>query len=225
VKENSPDIVQVMVISAIPSLRVGLKTILGIFPDIEVIAEAASLDDSSTLPPSIDVVLVVGLEFPSASWLSEIFTLYPQQVFLFLINPPASLPFRSLNQRPHGWINLNASPAEIRAAVHALQAGLVVIDPLFITQLNSPELHSSFRRSGNSLSDDSQLPAFESLTPREVEVLECLAQGLANKEIALRLTISEHTVKYHISSIFSKFGVNNRTEAVRQGIRSGIIVI
>ncbi|HEX7393628.1 MAG TPA: response regulator transcription factor [Anaerolineaceae bacterium] len=224
-KENSPDIIQVMVISAIPSLRVGLKTILNILPDIDVIAEAALLDVSGTLPPAIDVVLVAGLEFPSASWLSELFTHYPQQAFLFLINPPASLPSWSLNQRPHGWISLNASPADIRAAVHALQAGLLVIDPLFISQVNSPGLQSSFRRTGNSSPGDSQLPVFESLTPREVEVLECLAQGLANKEIALRLMISEHTVKYHISSIYSKFGANNRTEAVRQGIRSGIIVI
>lgn len=215
-----------MVISAIPSLRVGLKTILNVLPDIDVIAEAASLDGSSTLPPSIDVVLIAGLEFPSASWLNEIFNHYPQQAFLFLINPPASLPSWSLNQRPHGWINLNASPAEITAAVHALQAGLLVIDPLFIPQVNSPEIQStSFRQPDNSSPGDSQFLSFESLTPREVEVLECLAQGLANKEIALRLTISEHTVKYHISSIYSKFGVNNRTEAVRQGIRSGIIVI
>lgn len=214
-----------MVISAIASLRVGLKTILNILPDINVIAEAASLDGSSALPASVDVVLVAGLEFPSASWLNEIFALYPQQAFLFLINPPASLPSWSLNERPHGWINLNATPAEIRAAVHALQAGLLVIDPLFITQLNSPKLQSTFRRPGYTSPDDSQLPAIEPLTPRENEVLESLAQGLANKEIAIRLTISEHTVKYHISSIYSKFGVNNRTEAVRQGIRSGIIVI
>jgi DNA-binding NarL/FixJ family response regulator len=69
------------------------------------------------------------------------------------------------------------------------------------------------------------LELIEELTARESEVLQLLAQGLANKQIALALGISEHTVKFHISSIYAKLGVTNRTEAVTQGARLGLIVL
>jgi NarL family two-component system response regulator YdfI len=63
------------------------------------------------------------------------------------------------------------------------------------------------------------------LTEREGQVLQCIAQGLANKQIAVALGISEHTVKFHLSSIYSKLGATNRTEAVRLGTLQGIIVL
>jgi DNA-binding NarL/FixJ family response regulator len=63
----------------------------------------------------------------------------------------------------------------------------------------------------------------EPLTPREVEVLELLAEGLPNKAIAARLGISDQTVKFHVSSICGKLGAANRTDAVRRGVRRGLI--
>ena len=129
-----------------------------------------------------------------------------------------------------GFINLNASAEEIAGAIYALQAGLWVMDPSFVSLLghfsnsNSPSrllVDGSFDQD----TEETQFAVIDSLTPRESEVLQCLAGGLTNKEIAKHLSISEHTVKYHISSIYSKLGVNNRTEAVRQGILGGIIVI
>ena len=63
------------------------------------------------------------------------------------------------------------------------------------------------------------------LTDREIEVLQLLAQGMANKQIALQLGISEHTVKFHISGIYTKLGVSNRTAAVRMGVRRGLILL
>jgi len=65
----------------------------------------------------------------------------------------------------------------------------------------------------------------ESLTPREVQVLELLAEGLPNKAIAARLDISDQTVKFHVSSICGKLGAANRTEAVRIGLRRGLITL
>ena len=65
----------------------------------------------------------------------------------------------------------------------------------------------------------------EPLTPREVEVLELLAEGLANKAIAARLHISDQTVKFHVSSISGKLGAANRTDAVRRAIRRGLITL
>ena len=66
---------------------------------------------------------------------------------------------------------------------------------------------------------------YEALTPRELEVLEALAQGLPNRAIASHLAISEHTVKFHVSSIFSKLGAQNRTDAVRRGVRLGLVAL
>jgi len=63
----------------------------------------------------------------------------------------------------------------------------------------------------------------ESLTPRELDVLVLLADGVGNREIASRLEISEHTVKFHLSAIFGKLGASTRTDAVRRALRSGLI--
>jgi two-component system, NarL family, response regulator YdfI len=65
----------------------------------------------------------------------------------------------------------------------------------------------------------------EPLTPREIEVLRWLAEGLGNKEIAARLNISEHTAKFHVASIMGKLGATSRTEAVTLGIRHGLVMI
>jgi DNA-binding NarL/FixJ family response regulator len=65
----------------------------------------------------------------------------------------------------------------------------------------------------------------EELTAREIEVLRMLAEGFANKEIASRLGISDHTVKFHISSILAKLGASTRTEAVTLGVRKGLILL
>ncbi len=77
--------------------------------------------------------------------------------------------------------------------------------------------------SDQSLDSESELP--EEITSRETEVLGMLAEGLVNKDIAARLGISEHTVKFHISSILDKLGASTRTEAVTLGIRRGLIPI
>jgi len=67
--------------------------------------------------------------------------------------------------------------------------------------------------------------ALEPLTPREIEVLQLLAEGLPNKAIAARLGISDQTVKFHVSAICGKLGAQNRTDAVRRGVRRGLITL
>jgi len=73
--------------------------------------------------------------------------------------------------------------------------------------------------------DDHDGLAPETLTPREREVLEWLAEGLTNRAIAARLGISDHTVKFHVASIYGKLGVSTRAEAIRRGLRRGFITI
>jgi DNA-binding NarL/FixJ family response regulator len=74
-------------------------------------------------------------------------------------------------------------------------------------------------------SDPNPTPFDEPLTPREVQVLELLAEGLPNKAIAARLRISDQTVKFHVSSISGKLGAKNRTDAVRRAVRRGLITL
>lgn len=108
----------------------------------------------------------------------------------------------------------DATSAEIFAAAEAAAAGLVALD------LASFDAALSVRRSG--LHGPASAAA-QSLTPREIEVLRMMAEGLGNKEIAWRLKLSEHTIKFHISSIFTKLDVSSRTEAVTAGVRQGIV--
>jgi DNA-binding NarL/FixJ family response regulator len=111
-------------------------------------------------------------------------------------------------------ISREPSGEELRLALAAADAGLVLLHPTSARGLMSAQL---------PLSDSAGDP--EPLTAREREVLRLLGDGLANKEIAARLAISEHTAKFHISSILGKLSVATRTEAVSLGIRRGLIPI
>ena len=121
-----------------------------------------------------------------------------------------------------------ASGVEIIAALGAISAGLVALDPeTFAALLSAPPRTSD--EPGAARTADGQPPSagaeLDALTPREREVLDMLAEGLSNKEIAWRLKISEHTVKSHVASIFAKLNVSTRTEAVTQGIRKGLVMM
>ncbi len=121
-----------------------------------------------------------------------------------------------------------ASGGEILAAIEAVSAGLFALDAeTFAALFSAPSLTTNEVR-GAQLNDE-RLPPVEpeldSLTPREREVLDMLASGRSNKEIAWRLKISEHTVKFHVASVFAKLDVSTRTEAVMQGIRRGLIMM
>lgn len=105
---------------------------------------------------------------------------------------------------------------ELHLTLQAVTEGLTV--------LGSDLARSLSERLPRSNSSD-EFAAGEELTDRELEVLELLAEGIANREIATRLGISEHTVKFHISSILGKLSASSRTEAVAQGIRHGLIVV
>jgi DNA-binding NarL/FixJ family response regulator len=115
-----------------------------------------------------------------------------------------------------GVLPVNASEGELGAALHALGEGLWVGAPTLVQDLLS-------RRPTQSMDDVDAMD--ESLTARETEVLQLTAQGLANKQIAIALGISEHTVKFHLSSLYAKLRVTSRTEAVRAGARRGLVVL
>jgi DNA-binding NarL/FixJ family response regulator len=103
----------------------------------------------------------------------------------------------------------SASPSQIVAAIHAASAGLAAMPAESLPALSGTVAE----------------PISEHLTPREMDVLEMLAEGLSNKLIADRLGISEHTAKFHVNSILAKLNAGTRTEAVMRGLRLGLIKI
>lgn len=123
----------------------------------------------------------------------------------------------------HGWGVLpeDVSAEELQAGVQAVAEGLVVgTRRLFGRVLDRLQAESQ------ALAVEAGgFPGGESLTERESQVLQLLARGLPNKQIALALSISEHTVKFHVSSIYAKLGATNRTEAVRNGVHRGLVVL
>jgi DNA-binding NarL/FixJ family response regulator len=126
---------------------------------------------------------------------------------LLLSDDPVDMQTLAGFSTPWGVLPMDASAAELQAAVHALAAGLSVTAPSMV-------LASGEVAAGNG-----------PLTDREAEVLAHLSKGLANKQIAVALGISEHTVKFHVSSIYAKLNATNRTQAVREGLRNGWIVL
>lgn len=129
-------------------------------------------------------------------------------------NVPPRWAFRALEGGAGAILPRVVLPEELIAALQAVAAGFVVISPdLASVTLSGP------------LAPADPLPPTETLTPREREVLERMAEGLSNKEIAARLSISEHTAKFHIASIMSKLGAESRTEAVTLAIRRGLLLL
>lgn len=187
------------------ALRAGLQAMLA-GPQFEV-AGSAPLPDHYAAGADV-IVFADASPLEEALWAidSEI----PPGVVLLSEDPQLPLRLRSLPLR--GWALLPpaASAEELQAAVAATAQGLVLLprelaDSLFQQRLPTDE------------------PPDEPLTAREHEVLELLSQGLPNKLIARELRISEHTVKFHVSSIFAKLGAASRTEAVSRGARRGLI--
>lgn len=109
-----------------------------------------------------------------------------------------------------GALPRTAEGPRIAAALRAAAAGLLVVDPAFLRTLLRPR---------------SAPPGAEGLTAREREVLELLAEGLSNKEIAGRLRISDHTAKFHVVAIMDKLGAASRTEAVVLAARLGLLML
>jgi DNA-binding NarL/FixJ family response regulator len=111
-----------------------------------------------------------------------------------------------------GVLLRDAEPERLVAALRALAQGLVVLEPGLARTAFRPR----------TITDGHPLDA---LTPRELEVLQLLAQGLPNKSIAQRLEIAERTAKFHVNAILSKLGAENRSEAIVRAARLGLVVL
>ena len=196
--------IRVAVLAPGLTLRLGLREVLRGLPDLEVADDAPGPQE---LPPA-DVVLLT-----SADLLAELGEDAPP--VLLLTDDPAEAA-RLADLPVWGALPLDATPEELSAALHALAEGLWAGSP----SLTRPLLG----RSRVPVLGDAE-PVLDPLTGRERQVLQLAAEGLANKQIAAALDISENTVKFHLSSLYAKLGVTSRTEAVRTGARRGWVVL
>ncbi|MRR29487.1 response regulator transcription factor [bacterium] len=196
--------IRVAVVAPAAALRLGLRELLLELPDIEVVSTEAQPHDI----PSVDVLVIT-----SSGLLADLPLESPP---VLLLTGDADRAAILMNLPVWGLLPLEASLDELSAALHALAEGLVVGSPFLVSRLVDHQLLPEMRDAETVL---------DPLTARERQVLQLAAEGLANKEIAVQLQISEHTVKYHLSSLYSKLGVSSRTEAVRTGTRQGWVVL
>lgn len=212
---------KIALVAPIPAIRAGLHSLLGPaeLPGqaenrLEITYEAGSLLDFLEDSPPVDLLILVEEALANPE-LYEIASAYDGRLaVLFLGEAPGAAPrLLRLPLRAWGLLPLDASGEELIAAALALHEGLLVGTPALLGAHITQPLIGDLERED----------PIEALSEREVEVLGHLARGLANKQIALGLGISEHTVKFHLSSIYAKLGVANRAEAVRAGIQRGLI--
>jgi DNA-binding NarL/FixJ family response regulator len=182
-----------------------------------IIATAARISTEGILQAEIDIVLV-DVDSPEvASTVLQVMQSLPGETGAVVLadNPEFRWVSRALSAGVNAILSRDITDDELHLAILAADAGLVLLHPTSALGL-APQTLQQLR----------DLPAVvEPLTTREQEVLRLMSEGLGNKGIAGRLNISDHTVKFHISSILGKLSANSRTEAVSLGIRRGIISI
>lgn len=193
------------VLAVTPSalLRTGLASIA------QVVASAATIEEAPALAAEMhpDVMIV---ECDDRS-IQDVIAIAAESPPLLLLSAGSDPPWlaEALRAGVRGVIPRDAPEEEIAAAIEAAAAGLVVLHPQSLD--------------GALASRASVSAQTEPLSPREIEVLRLIAEGDSNKTIAWKLQISEHTVKFHVNSIFSKMNAGSRTEAVMSGLRRGLI--
>lgn len=204
--------IRVVVCVSSASVKARIEKLLRPFSDIQIVDEPSDDDDADALlaDSQPDVILADSGDDPEE--LPEAFALNVPTILL--VRDPGDQAAAAFSRNVRGVLPDDLNGSQLAAAIEAVAAGLGVFDPDGVEQFPSanPVSHAP-----------AQLP--EPLTPREIEVLRAMAEGLANKEIAARLAISENTIKFHVASVMGKLGAASRTEAVMLGIRHGLVLI
>ncbi len=210
---------RVLVVGSSVAARVALDTILRDDPRFAIVGEGTRSGDLTQLVrrfhPEV-VVMEIGELNPALRSLSSMQGM-GAPAFVLLASQLTRIELRrALQTGVRAVLPRDASSAELATAINAVSSGLAVI--------TTEDLEVLLPTPGEMTVGD-ELALEEPLTSRETEVLSMLAEGAANKEIAARLHISEHTAKFHVSSILAKLGASTRTEAVSRGYREGLILI
>jgi DNA-binding NarL/FixJ family response regulator len=212
-------VIRVFLITASPLARAALQNRLNA-QSTKIVGTAATIDalGSELSDAQADVLLVDATgEPPEAIIESLVDSDLAAEIPIVVLAEPSSP--AAATQALHAGIRAllpNEIPTDqLAAALQAAAAGLVVLHPAEVT--------AAFPVSAPASQPLAELP--EPLTRREREVLQMLAAGLANKEIAAHLNISDHTAKFHVAAILGKLGAATRTEAVALGIRRGLVLL
>ena len=194
--------IRVAIAAASPVVRAGLESLVGSSPGMELAGSFPDASGIEALRP--DVVLAAGRFEPLDGESPPIVLLADHQTAFTLEQFHAGV---------RAVLPPDASPATILAAVETAAGGMAALDARELETLlaGAPQLQAA-AETGR-------------LTARELEVLRMMAEGAANKTIAWKLGISEHTVKFHVASILGKLEAGTRTEAVTTGIRKGLVMI
>lgn len=208
--------IRVLVVAASPIVRAGLATVLAENPKFQVFTSGADIDILTEIAQQQPDVLLLDWNNDREFW--DAYAEKSQySTPIIVITSNDQLDFNlMLRAGVRGILSSESRESEIVLAVETVAAGMIVFHPEMIDYL--------LAASGLS-AEAMQTNATQVLTPREIEVLQLLASGSGNKAIAQNLHISEHTVKFHISSIFQKLNVSTRTQAVAVGIRLGLVML
>jgi len=212
-------VIRVFTIAGSLVTRSGLETLLRA-RTVKVAGSAASLESAESLlqDAEADAVLIDTTgEQPEQFVETVVEAGLPSELAVVLLADPlprASLA-AALGAGVRAVLPRSVSQDQLLAALQAVASGLIVVDSADV-EAAFPAFSPGFRPLGELA---------EPLTRRESEVLQMLAAGLGNKEIAVQLAISGHTVKFHVASILGKLGAETRTEAVSLGIRRGLVLL
>jgi two-component system, NarL family, response regulator YdfI len=218
-------VIRTLVAAASPVVRAGLEALLTRSASVAVVAITSGdtlADDVEAHEPQV-VLFAVDARDGSAPALVARIALSPDAasrtpaVVLLVDAPNASWAADAVRGGARGVLPSDATPDEIIAALEAAAVGLVTLPVELAAELASGLRSSAVPKHPGT--------GTQPLTRREVEVLGMLAEGLANKNIAARLGISEHTVKTHVAAILMKLDAFSRAEAVAIGARQGLILL
>lgn len=205
--------VRVLIIAGDPLARAGLAALLANQPALAIIGQVAPATDLTTQIAAYQPNVVLwDLGWNPATTLDYLTELADSGLPVLTLVPDEAQTGAVWAAGARGLLLRDAQVDALTAALVALAHGLVVLEPVLangvvVSSGTTPHLLA------------------ESLTPRELEVLKRMAEGLSNKMIARELEISEHTIKFHVNAILGKLGAQSRTEAVVRATRAGLILL
>jgi two-component system, NarL family, response regulator DegU len=227
--------VKLLIVDDHPLFRQGVRSALSIYDEIDIVAEASSGEEALSwllsTPPNLEPnVVLADLNLPGISGLEltrQLRHQYPSVgVVMLSIYEGDEQAFSALQAGAAAYRSKDINPKDLAEMLRRVARGEYVINDVVLEEPKvASRLLSQFRSLPQDLSanSDADFPLFTPLSDREIEVLERIASGGSNKEIADTLGISTQTVKNHISSILRKLSLNDRTQAVLYALRRGWI--